>query len=212
MGGGSGRPDSPYKSRGLPETLASLNDLRKQDAENRFVNFTVPSGASVFGHRVRVGYARGGKIDKPETGFLGRVQGEAADRRIDFSVIRDVTIADKNATSATLKLTLFPDISGDELLKKRPSYQALKKDYTRSVSLRVALRSAGGDLALTGEEQSSDSDTEPAKLKVIALFKDLPNDQHFDLQEERPSRHPWWWAIDSVTRDDAYPHRIIMKK
>jgi hypothetical protein len=194
----------------LAETLRNVDDLKRQDAENRSVHLSQWDRDAPDAHKVRVTYARGETFENLDTGFVGRVEGEGADRRIDFSVVRDVTLAGRDGATATLKLTLFPDISSEDLLSKKPTYRDLKKAYTRTVNMRVALRSPrGGDLAFVGESHRWASATDPAGHKAFALFKDLPVGQTIEL-ETQPWSHPWWWAIRSVAGDPAYPHRIIL--
>src|SRR5262249_7974260 len=134
-----------------------------------------------------------------QNGLVGIVDTEHAPRKIEFNIIRHISVKGKDAANLTLELELFPKITADELLRMRPSYTELRERYTKIISMRVPLWSPDGlPLALVDSGH-------PAK--AVALFKDIPIDANFLI-----SKGNLWWAIGSVTSDPAYPIRRTLLK
>lgn len=204
VGGGSGRAQSPYLDNIAAEDAADVRGLKTQDAKGRFVNFHTPSGRFIYGTQIGAAYARAEPTPSAtETAFTGTVEGESVPRAVDFSVIRYVTVLNKDSDTIALKLDLFPDISVDALLKERPSYTTLKERYTKSIAIRLPARSkAGQPLALIGRDAEKNS-----PLRIVVILGDLSNGLRFEFMGDN-----LWWATGSVTDDLAYPHRVIIKK
>ena len=66
----------------------------------------------------------------------------------------------------------------------------------------MPLQQGESQLALVGVDV-----VENGPQKLLVLFKDLSKGQDMgplDLDDDK-----LWWAIESVTQDPAYPHRLI---
>ena len=205
VGGGSGRPNSPYLNMDLPEDIETVTRLRDEAATSRIVNFTTPSGTHVFGQRAGFAYTNGGApLTEVEYGLVGVVDPEKTPRRIDFSIVRMITLVSKNSSTLTVRVDLFPDITPKELIQTRPSYSDLKKKYTATRIMNIPLRTDNGQqFSLVSKAEG-----EGVPFKVLAFLRDIPIGQQIEIYGA-PSL---WWAIGSVTEDLAYPHRVIFKK
>ena len=88
-----------------------------------------------------------------EHGIVGLIESETIPGRIDFSVIDTITLVSKDSSMLTLQVDLFPNIFADELVRTRPSYSDLKKNFTATKTIRIRLVSDSGQpLALVGKD------------------------------------------------------------
>lgn len=204
VGGGRGKATSPYIDRDLPEDSSTVSRLRDEEAAKKTINFTTTAGKHIYGQKIGIVYLKPGAVVKAiETAFFGIVNGEKSPRKIDFSIISSVTIIAKDSKNLSIQLDLFPDISVEELLKIRPTYTDLKEKHTRTITIQIPLWSKDKQpLALVGTDSE-----ENAPYKIITLFSEIPNGQKINFL----GFCSYWWAIQSVTDDIAYPHRVIYK-
>jgi hypothetical protein len=141
--------------------------------------------------------------DKP----LYRFAGKSCTREevtISFSEIESFSVLSMDDETVTLSVTIWPDITAEELLEKQPTYKQLREGYRRDLVLTMGLKSSDGrPLAFAGEW-----DNAVQLEKIVAGTKG-----DFYAKHSR-GVHPlrFWWAIPSVAEDKDYPFRLAPMK
>lgn len=114
------------------------------------------------------------------------------------------------ADRVLVEVKVFPDMSAEELLKEQRTYTQLRAGHERTQRLWIPASASGGrELALVA---SSDE----AGYRLLARLR--------QFEPNRPIEFGWgrfkwngaqlpaiWWAIESVTKDEKYPHRVIQR-
>jgi len=141
--------------------------------------------------------------DTPMYGFAGK-SGTGEEVNVSFSEIESFSVLSRNDETVTLSVTIWPDITAEELLEKQPTYKQLREGYRRDLVLTMGLKSSDGrPLAFAGEWDSA------VQLEKLAA------ETKGDFYAEHPHKvHPlrFWWAIPSVAEDKDYPFRLAPMK
>lgn len=206
VGGGKGYPATPWRMSG-PRDAQEIEKAKAIAAQYQTLSMTPEApareGADVL--RLRrvslrvepqraddgVGYALVGKSASGETVSLS------------FSEIESFVVTSRKAATLSLLVTVWPDISPQQLLARQPTYQQLVAGYRRTVALEVSMRSADGRALVFAEK-----DEFGATLPLEKLAAGMPG----TFYGEHPHMaHPlrFWWAIPSVSKDPEYPYRMI---
>ena len=206
VGGGKGYPATPWRMAG-PRNVQEIEKAKAVAAQYQTLSMS-PDTASGDGSdvlRLRrvslrveqpraddgVGYALVGKSASGETVTLS------------FSEIESFVVTSRKAATLILSVTVWPDISPQQLLDRQPTYQQLSAGYRRTVALEVSTRSADGRPLVFAEKGEFG-----ATLPLEKLAAGTPG----NFYEEHPHMtHPlrFWWAIPSVSNDPEYPYRMI---
>ena len=124
---------------------------------------------------------------------------------ISFSQIESFAIISRDDKTISLSVTVWPDISSEELLQKQPTYKELYAGYRRDVAITIDLKFADGRVQVfTGEWK--DITLPLGRLQVgtkASFYGGHPHMAH-------PLR--FWWAIPSVANGEDYPFRMIPLK
>ncbi|MBU0909799.1 MAG: hypothetical protein KKA54_09965 [Proteobacteria bacterium] len=208
VGGGKGYPATPWRKEG-PKSILEL-----EEAKNLAATYQTLSVAPEPGDEERkpesIDFERVSLVPSPfHEGdvrlyvLTGKTRsGETV--AISFSQMESFSVISKNDRTITLSVTVWPDISSEELLREQPTYKELYAGYRRDVVLNVDLEFADGRVqVLEGEWQ--DNTLPLGRLQVgskAGFYGGHPHMAH-------PLR--FWWAIPSVANDEDYPFRMIPK-
>jgi hypothetical protein len=206
VGGGKGYPATPWRMS-APRSVQDIEKAKAVAAQYQTLSMTTaaPSGDDSDVLRLRrvslrveppraddgVGYALVGKSASGETVSLL------------FSEIESFVVTSRKAATLSLSVTVWPDISPQQLLDRQPTYQQLVAGYRRTVALEVSMRSADGRPLVFAEKGEFG-----ATLPLEKLTAGTPG----NFYGEHPHMtHPlrFWWAIPSVSKDPEYPYRMI---
>lgn len=103
-----------------------------------------------------------------------------------------------------MEVVLFPTITPEALLEKPISYRELRDNYTTTIAGWVYPREKGGKfLCLVGKGSGV--------YRVLARIEDLEPKREI-LFDNRRDKFCLWWAVHSVVKDNAYPHRLTAAK
>lgn len=204
VGGGSGKPMTPYRP-GEAITRQRLLAVQRDASAKMAVEGVRLAGKNATKSGYRVGLVRMRGDDpsgQPELAFTG--QDEKGKKRIiplaNVRSFRLLSVKKKlvGMNEVVVEVTEFPSLTPAELLQLNPTYSTLTAKYARKVILTMP------DLALAGTAFWSDN-----AIHVITPLRDLEPGTDIALT-------PWndliWWAIPSVTADATYPYRKVMKK
>lgn len=207
VGGGKGTPSTPYGRSGAK----SVQDVEKaKAAAAEWQSLEYPGeftagwrgmvradhvslrGAEELREGDTVGYALVGESGSGETFSLS------------FSEIESFTVTARNTKTITLSVTVWPDISPEDLWKKQPSYKQLNAGYRRNVALEMGLRSADGRPVALG-------DSRPKHGPPPLLMEKLNVGTKIDFLGHGYTNYGqrYWWAIPSVADDADYPYRFF---
>lgn len=205
VGGGKGYPATPWRIEG-PESVLDLEKAKALAAT--YQTLSVPAklvdeereGDLLELQRVGLVPTPFRESDIPIHELVGKSSsGETV--ALSFSQIESFTVISKNEKTITMSVTVWPEISPEELLQKQPTYKQLYADYRRNVVVDLSLESADGRPQVFAGKWGG---TLPLnKLHVGAKG---------GFYEEHPHMvHPlrFWWAIPSVANDENYPFRLI---
>ena len=212
-GGGSGRVLTPYKP-GTTPTAELVSQYRDEASAAMSVEEVHIAGsrAAPSGYKVGFAFVKNGKLlTKPRFTMEGADE-NGARVEIPLSAIESFRLLRVNnrwvaADDADLEVTQFPSLTPAELIAKQPAYSDLVNTYKRTFRINVPVEKDSGSLALVGTNYFSESE-----YRVISLIRDLEPNSVVRLELDRRGGKGLWWAIESVTKDKAYPHRAIMKK
>ncbi len=130
--------------------------------------------------------------DLPAYEFAGRKVS------VSFANVEHFVVKAKSDTTITLTVTVWPDISPEDLLEKQPTWKELKKGFRRDVDIEIPIETSDGRaLEFAGAGPG------------LAIEK-LPEGAKGDFYGGSPRQvdpRRFWWAIPSVTKDPAYPFR-----
>lgn len=208
VGGGKGYPATPWRIEG-PKSVQELEKAKTLAATYQTLSVSSESGdeerkpesitfeqvslvpSPFHDGDVRV-YELTGKNSMGETFALA------------FSQLESFAVLSKDDETITLSVTVWPDISVEELLQKQPTYKELYAGYRRVVVLTLELKSADGRIRVFAGDWG-DNTLPLGKLQVGAKA---------DFYGGHPHIHPlrFWWAIPSVANDEDYPFRMIPKR
>lgn len=209
VGGGSGRPMGPYRH---PESVTAdeMARIKKLSSRLRWAEIPVQTteyGAAVFS--LATGYMKDGQ--RPASvayAFEGETE-DGAKLKVDFADVRDFKVLQLKRKKFLFEITIFPDITPELLLQKRPSFSELAERHTKTVRLWVPAVTKAGELALL-DASSSATDSEFALVRTIKT--DVKIELRYQTSREvDASGHPIWFAIDTVITDPKYPYRVFAK-
>lgn len=205
VGGGRGHPATPWRSA-APQDVSELA-AAKQAAEQ--CQTLTLAGKLVDGagnepvqiHDVAISPQVMKDGDVPVHEFAGT---DATGQKVSvsFANVERFVVKAKTHSTITLTVTVWPDISPQDLLEKQPTWQQLKKGFRRQIEVEIpietregrALQFVGGALGLAIEK--------------------LPEGAQGDFYGGSPrmvNPRRFWWAIPSVTKDADYPFRVMPK-
>jgi hypothetical protein len=152
--------------------------------------------------------------------FTG-VDESGKDISVDFSVVQSFKIVRIENQQALFEITVFPDITPEDLLKLKPSYTELRDRHTRIIRMWLVLQDRKrGDLYLagvvgkeprvmlesTGYREMRDSWFEHGRYYIESEERM----EHIEINREvklEYNGNSVWWAIPSVIKDRKYPYR-----
>lgn len=205
-GGGKGYPATPWRT----ETPESVVDIEKAKAvaatyqtisvPAKLVNEKWKDGNNLIHvERVALIAQQRRDSDTPLYELVGKTSA-GADVSLSFSQIESFSVTSKDDQTLTISVTVWPDISAEELLTTQPTYKQLRAGYRHNVILIMRLKSSDGRPVAFAN-----------KLTAIPLENFVVGTKG-DFYAEHPHRaHPrrFWWAIPSVTEDKDYPFRVV---
>ena len=98
--------------------------------------------------------------DDPQVYSLSGTISSDTPARLSFSQIESFTVSEKDDETITLSVTIWPEISAEELLHNQPSYQELSTGYRREVVLKMKLKvDDGRSLVFAGKWGQQDAAT-----------------------------------------------------
>jgi hypothetical protein len=199
VGGGSGVAITPYAYPG-EVTAEQMTEERKIAGQNRFVE--VPLKSNHDSRFLRAMCFVYGWEDHPTGAVLYNFHGKDSSgtlQTIDMSDVLRFAIVSYRGDECLVKVTVFPWISIDELLRQKPSYSDLQLRYTHEVELWVKTKSADGPLLVCEIRQDG------SRIVACPFTEILPKT---NIRLEYAGEHIWY-AIQSVIDDPAYPYRVI---
>lgn len=194
-------PEEPYGTGDI--SIDSLRRVRNDASRSKTMRDTIFQTISRY-REVGFAFTKNQRITgRPFYQLRGKKENEWIG--IDLSDIESISFLQQARGQVLLKVTMFPYISPDELLRMQPDYSSLRSRYTKEVSLWVLLdNNREGELALIGKS-SSDA------VNIIAKLRDIKLNTVLTLEYGRGQSYfrsrPIWWAIPSVVQDPAYPFR-----
>ncbi len=208
VGGGGGHPATPWRLEG-PQSVFDLEQAKIQAARYQTLSISKEhtndetENKTVLIEGVALSPLPTSIGDIAVNEFIGNTDsGEPTN--ISFSQIESFKIISKNKETITLLVTIWPDISPEELLQKKPTYTEISTGYRRNMVIHLNLKFADGrKKVLLGEWEDK-----------IPL-EELDVGTRCDFYEEDPYLiHPlkFWWAIPSVANDKEYPFRMMPLK
>jgi len=208
VGGGKGYPATPWRKEG-PKNILELNEAKVMAATYQTLSVPTESGnaegelESITFEQVSLGPSPFQEGDDPVYELTGKTSSDET-IAIPFSQIESFTVIAKYDKTITVSVTIWPDISSEELLQKQPTYKELHAGYRREVVLKIALEFEDGRARVFAGEWN-DTTLPLRNLKVgdkASFYGGHPHMAH-------PLR--FWWAIPSVANDEDYPFRMIPK-
>jgi hypothetical protein len=217
IGGGSGKVRTPYKPD-APVRESEVLTVKRASSKTRelkdvgVVSTHIPVSGSEFG----LMYLKGNvPVGNPVFEFQGKDESGVV-KTVDFAELESFQITKYDSqggdvSRALVEIVQFPVISPGELLQKRPSYTALKEQYTQIVRLWVNTKAPGNKkLCLVGKDFRD-------RYRVLTRLSDLPlnatvKPDYGSFRFGQIKSPAIWWAIDSVTKDKKYPYRVYFKK
>lgn len=206
IGGGKGYPATPWRKEG-PKSTLELDKAKALAETYQTLSISSESGdeerrpGSITFERVSLVPSPIHEGDIRVYKFTGKISsGETA--AISFSQIESFAVISKDDKTITLSVTVWPDISVEELLQKQPTYKELYAGYRREVVLTLELKSADGRVRVFAGDWG-DNTLPLGRLQVgekASFYGGHPHIAH-------PLR--FWWAIPSVANDEDYPFRMI---
>jgi len=210
VGGGPGTPLSPYSKLSEDDISPSLVQAKKKAAAGKRVILSLPivQRETMVERIAQLGLAfvKDERIQGEVTHELLGVSEDGKELSVPFSEISSLEVLGHDDGKLVVELRRFPAIEPEELLRRKPTYLELRKEYTKSALLRVVVTNqSGATLHLIGQkvDRKPESITPLAKIapgRTVVFLEAL-----FD-------REAYWWAIPSVTKDPAYPYRVIERK
>lgn len=206
VGGGKGYPATPWRKEG-PKSILELEEAKKIAATYQTLSISLEPGdeerkpESISFERVSLMPSPYHEGDVRVYLLTGKTSlGETV--AISFSQMESFAVISKDDKTISLSVTVWPDISSEELLQKQPTYKELYAGYRRDVVLNIDLGFADGRVhVLEGEWQ--DNRLPLKRLQVGSKASFYGGHPHM--------AHPlrFWWAIPSVANDEDYPFRMI---
>lgn len=206
VGGGRGYPATPWRVSG-PASVQDLEEARVVADQHQALSISA-GPAAAGGSDARQIWRVSLRAEKPLQGesaryaLVGRSD-TGTTVTLRFSQIESFVVTSSNRKSITLAVTVWPDISPEELLRTQPSYRQLVDGYRRTVVLTMDLKSPDGrPLAFA----------EPGEYAVVVPLERLGAGAKGDFYAGHPhSVDPrrFWWAIPSIANDKDYPYRLI---
>jgi hypothetical protein len=206
VGGGRGYPATPWRVSG-PASVQDLEEARVIADQHQALSISAePAAAGDLDSRQIWKVSL--RAEKPLQGesaryaLVGRSD-SGTTVTLRFSQIESFVVTSSNRKSITLAVTVWPDISPEELLRTKPSYRQLADGYRRTVVLTMDLKSPDGrPLAFAG----------PGEYGAVIPLEKLGPGTKGDFYAGHPhSVDPrrFWWAIPSIANDKDYPYRMI---
>ncbi len=210
IGGGSGKPLSPYSRFRADEITASLVQEKKTAAASKksILSLPIAHGDIEPGIISQIGlaYANAGRIEGNVLYEFQGVTEDAEEVSVPFSEISSFEVLGEENGKLVVELKRFPAIEPEELIKRQPTYLQLRKEFTKLVLLRMALRNpSGAVLELVGSRKGK-------KAEPIIPLNNIAPGRTVVFYEPLFDDEAYWWAIPSVTKDPAYPYRVVTKK
>jgi hypothetical protein len=213
VGGGKGSPSTPWRVSG-PKTVQELEEAKANAAKCQTIS--IP-GELLSANKISgvvhlrcvslrtedpregdaVGYALLGKSDSGET------------VSVSFSEIESFIVTSKTDSQIVMSVTIWPNISPQQLIQKQPNYKELVENYRHVVTLKMSLKSRDGRGFIFAEEGKFGK-TVGTILPLEKLGVQTKVDFYGDPSADYNMR--FWWAIPSVAQDPAYPYRVFFKK
>ena len=205
-GGGRGYPATPWRKE-APKCASDIEEAKALAAA--YQTLSVPARLlkeewkdrndlyDIW--RVALVATPRGDGDIPLYGLAGK-SGTGKEVTISFSEIESFSVLSRDDETVTISVTIWPDITAEELLEKQPTYKQLREGYRRDIVLKMGLKSSDGRLlAFAGEW---DNAVQLEKL-VVGTKSDFYAKHPYGVHPLR-----FWWAIPSVAEDKDYPFRL----
>ena len=140
--------------------------------------------------------------------FYGFVPKLHKSLKIKFSDIDSIEIKELYnvygyETRALVKVTVFPSISIENLLREKPDYTTLKEKYSKEVLIIIKIRDA-----IKGNLQLVCNEDDYSQYTPIESLVYLPKGYKIPFSFEIRSDAPVWWAIEEVIKDRSYPYKV----
>jgi hypothetical protein len=200
VGGGHGKPATPWSFQG-PKSVEELEKARA--AADQVQQLWLPgklTNEKVQLDDVALQSLPSREGEKGAYQFTGKDE-SGKDVSLTFSTIESFVVKAKTDRSITLSVTVWPDISLQDLLAKQPTYTDISKSYRRDVSIEIPLRTSDGRehgfAPRYGESQ-------PLSKLELGTKGDFYGGNPHSVNPRR-----FWWAIPSVTADPTYPFRMM---
>jgi hypothetical protein len=211
-GGGGGTIEiieviaSPYSA--VANVNKELVVERKKESDKRRVikPADFPGSPDVLDRCPSIGLWYTNNITRAKFELVGWDSKAGKLQKIPFSEIESIEIQELYEygymIEALLKVIVFPAISIDDLLNKKPDYTTLKNDYTKEIVIKTIIRDPTfGDLYLVCNEDDNYQITE------IENFTYLNKGQKIQFTYRLEPNAPVWWAIEEVIKDKSYPYK-----
>ncbi len=206
VGGGKGYPATPWRKEG-PKSVQELEKAKALAATYQTLSVVSESGdeerrpESITFERVSLVPSPIHEGDVCVYEFTGKTSsGETV--ALSFSQIESFAVISKDDKTITLSVTVWPDISAEELLQTQPTYKELYAGYRSEIVLTIDLGSVDGRVQVFAGEWG-DTTLPLERLQVRAKANFYGGHPYM--------AHPlrFWWAIPSVANDEDYPFRMI---
>ena len=210
IGGGSGKPLSPYSHFRADEITANLVQEKKTAASSKKAILSLPIAHGDIRpgmiSQLGLAYVYAGKIEGKVLYEFQGVTEDAEELSVPFSEISSFEIMGTEDGKLVVELKRFPAIEPEELIKRQPTYLQLRKEFTKLVLLRIApSKPSGSVLMLVGSKEGR-------KAEPITPLDSIAPGRTIVFYEPLFDGEAYWWAIPSVTKDPAYPYRVITRK
>jgi hypothetical protein len=201
-GGGSGRPVTPYQ-----DTVVTIEQiLRQKDTARISMNIEIIRTGS--DDRQHFSFGAFARMKKPQDSCSPayEISGIGADGKkqsFPFECLKAITVFSMAKDTAAVRVTVFPAITPDSLLRVKPTYGNLDSIYKDSVDMKIPVADKAAKTKLYILEKKSGGEAESCLLQSLKKGDKIV----FSI-----NLHNIWWAVPSVVKDKTYPYRYQAKK
>ena len=191
-------PRTPYPPSATP-AVGEVVQMRVRTRESRKIrNFQALGQASITVFEAGMGYCKGASLVSDGWKIEGKESGSSF--IVDMAELQSFTLQSWDEASIKLKVTMLPMLTEDQLVKRSPTWEALKANFGKAIQLDLPRRRDGGEACIIGKKL----DYEEARTRMAFLSQLSPlRVTRFDYDSNLI-----WWAIPSIVASRDYPFRV----
>lgn len=204
--GGSGRKETPYGN--ASPTVDAVSQMRNKICKERYIDDLKLIGDNQYVSlwHFALAYYNGDKLDGELKYSLDghTIDGKALSLKLsdveDFTRVEDAKA--KKDGFAVFEVTVFPDLSPQQLLSSQMGYAELRREHEKKIIIQIPLKSINKGQLFFVDFINNVAKPTAKVADLVSGYKNILS----------ASGRTAWWAIPSVVADDSYPFRVITKK